>query len=79
MDPFDKGLTFAGSVELRHLELSDLQQFTTIAGLELPKGSIDVLASLTCKRNELTGGIKPILKNVEVEAADDKLGDQVKA
>ncbi len=79
MDPFDKGLTFAGSVELRHLELSDLQQFTTIAGLKLPKGSIDVFGSLTCKRNELTGGIKPILKNVKVEAADDKLGDKIKA
>lgn len=79
MDPFDKGLTFAGSVELHHLELSDLHQFTTIAGLTLPKGSIDVFASLTCKQNELTGGIKPILKNVKVESADNKLGDRIKA
>ena len=79
MDPFDKGLTFAGSVELKHLELSDLHQFTTIAGLTLPKGSIDVFASLTCKQNELTGGIKPILKNVKVESADNKLGDKLKA
>ncbi|HEX4461184.1 MAG TPA: hypothetical protein VIA18_24560 [Polyangia bacterium] len=79
MDPFDKGLTFAGSVELKHLELSDLHQFTTIAGLTLPKGSIDVFASLTCKQNELTGGVKPILKNVKVESADNKLGDKIKA
>ncbi|MDB4968101.1 MAG: hypothetical protein JWN44_3790 [Myxococcales bacterium] len=79
MDPFDKGLTFAGSVELRHLALADLHQFTTIKGLKLPEGSIDVFASVTCKRGNLTGGVKPILKNVKVEAADDKLGDKIKA
>jgi hypothetical protein len=79
MDPFDKGLTFAGSVELRHLALADLHQFTTIAGLKLPDGSIDVFASITCKRGVLTGGVKPILKNVKVTAADSGLGNKVKA
>ena len=79
MDPFDKGLTFAGSVELRHLALADLHQFTSIKGLTLPEGSIDMFASITCKRGELTGGVKPILKNVKVAAADDKLGDKIKA
>jgi hypothetical protein len=79
MDPFDKGLTFAGSVELRHMALADLHQFTTIAGLKLPEGTIDVFASVTCKRGELTGGIKPILKNVKVTAADDGLGNKIKA
>ncbi|HXU71781.1 MAG TPA: hypothetical protein VN947_20750 [Polyangia bacterium] len=79
MDPFDKGLTFAGSVELRHLALADLHQFTSIKGLKLPDGSIDVFASVTCKRGELTGGVKPILKNVKVAAADNKLGDKIKA
>jgi hypothetical protein len=79
MDPFDKGLTFAGSVELRNLALADLHQFITIAGLKLPEGTIDVFASVTCKRGNLTGGVKPILKNVKVEAADDKLGNKIKA
>ncbi|HEX6835360.1 MAG TPA: DUF748 domain-containing protein, partial [Polyangia bacterium] len=78
-DPFDKGLTFAGSAELRHLALADLHQFTKIKGLELPDGSIDMFASVTCKRGKLTGGVKPILKNVEVRAADSKLGDKIKA
>ncbi len=78
-DPFDKGLTFAGSVELRHLALADLHQFTKIKGLELPDGSIDMFASVTCKRGTLTGGVKPILKNVKVTAADNKLGDKIKA
>ena len=31
------------------------------------------------KRGVLTGGVKPILKNVKVKAADDKLGDKIKA
>jgi hypothetical protein len=79
LDPFDKGLTFAGSVELKHLALADLHQFTTIKGLTLPDGSIDVFASVTCKRGELTGGVKPILKNVKVAAADNGLGNKIKA
>jgi hypothetical protein len=78
-DPFDKGLTFAGSAELRHLALADLHQFTTIAGLKLPDGTIDMFASVTCKRGQLTGGVKPILKNVKVTSADNKLGDKIKA
>jgi uncharacterized protein DUF748 len=78
-DPFDKGLTFAGSAELRHLALADLHQFTTIKGLKIPDGQLDMFASVTSKRGELTGGIKPILKNAKVEAADDKLGDKIKA
>lgn len=79
MDPFDKGLTFAGSVELRHLALADVHQFTSIKGLTLPEGSIDLFASVTCKRGVITGGVKPILQNVKVKAADDKLGDKIKA
>ena len=78
-DPFDKGLTFAGSAELRHLALADLHQFTTIKGLKIPDGQIDMFASITCKRGMLTGGIKPILKNVKVEAADNGLGNKIKA
>jgi hypothetical protein len=78
-DPFDKGLTFAGSAELRHLQLDDLYDFTHIAGLKVPDGSIDLFASFTCKRGEVTGGVKPILKNVKVAAADKGLGDKIKA
>jgi hypothetical protein len=79
VDPFDRGLTFAGSAEIRHLQLSDLHQFTTIKGLTLPEGKLDVFASVTCKRGEVTGGVKPILENVKVKAADDKLGHKIKA
>ena len=78
-DPFDKGVTFAGSVELRHLALADLHRFTTIKGLTLPEGSMDLFASVTCKRGTITGGIKPILKNVKVAAADSGLGNRIKA
>ena len=38
-----------------------------------------MFASVTCKRGTLTGGVKPILKNVKVAAADNKLGDKIKA
>ncbi len=79
LDPFDQGVTFAGSAELKHMQLSDLYQFTKIKGLSITDGKIDVFASLTCKRGALNGGVKPILTNVHVEAADDKIGDKVKA
>ncbi len=79
LDPFDKGYTFAGSAELRHLALADLRQFTAIGGLKIPEGSLDLFVSVTCKRNQLTGGVKPILKNVKVEAADKSLGSKLKA
>jgi hypothetical protein len=65
IDPFDKGITFAGSAEVRHLEMSDLEQFTKIKGLSISKGTIDVFASLTCKRGQLNGGVKPIMKNLD--------------
>ena len=79
MDPFDKGITFAGSAELKHLQLADVYEFTKIKGLSIPEGKIDVFASVTCKRGLLTGGIKPILTGVNVEAADGKLGERIKA
>jgi len=79
MDPFDKGLTFAGSAELKHIKLADLYDFTKIKGLSITNGSMDVFASVTCKRGALNGGVKPILTNVHVEAADGKIGDKIKA
>ncbi len=79
VDPFDRGLTFAGSAELRHMRLSDLHQFTSIKGLTIPSGELDLFASLTCKRGVLTGGIKPVAKNLQIKAADPKLGDRIKA
>jgi len=38
-----------------------------------------MFASVTCKRGTLTGGVKPILKNVHVEAPDSGLGTKIKA
>ncbi len=79
VDPFDKGLTFAGSAELRHMQLSDLHQFTSIKGLSIPSGELDVFASLTCKRGLLTGGIKPVAKNLKIKASNTNLGTRIKA
>jgi uncharacterized protein DUF748 len=79
-DPFDRGLTFACSAELRNLELSDLYQFTKAEKLAMPRGSIDVFVSLASRRGKLRGTVKPFLKNVTVEAAGNAgLGDKIKA
>src|SRR5581483_2446430 len=79
VDPFDKGLTFAGSAELKKMQLADLHQFTSIKGLTIPEGQLDLFASITCKRGDLTGGVKPILTNLKVKSADSSLGNKLKA
>ncbi|MEO6951154.1 MAG: hypothetical protein ABI321_05010 [Polyangia bacterium] len=79
IDPFDKGLTFAGSAEVKHLELADLYDWTKIKGLSITDGNMDTFLSVTCKRGVIEGGVKPVLRKVHVEASDGKLGDRIKA
>lgn len=79
LDPFDKGYTFSGSVELKHQNLLDFYDWTKIKGLSITKGTADAYVTLNCKRGKLSGGIKPILKDVHVDASDDKFIDRIKA
>jgi hypothetical protein len=79
VDPFDKGYTFAGSAELKHLKLTDLYEFTQIKGLSITRGEMDCYASVTSKRGVINGGVKPILTNVHMEAADGKFSERIKA
>jgi hypothetical protein len=79
LDPFDEGYTFAASLELHHQKLTDLYDWTKIKGLSITRGTIDAYATLDCKRGKLTGGIKPLVENVHVDASDDKFVDRIKA
>jgi hypothetical protein len=71
-DPFEKGLTFSGRAAIVGLETSELYRFIEPATkLQAPEGTIDIFVEFDCRNGQLTGGVKPVLKNVKVRP-DDK-------
>jgi hypothetical protein len=79
-DPFAKGLTFAGRTALEHLELRDLHAFMAEkTDLQARKGTLELFAEFQAKDGKLTGGVKPVLKNVEIGPSDQGLLDRLKA
>ncbi|HEY8924333.1 MAG TPA: DUF748 domain-containing protein [Polyangia bacterium] len=72
VDPFEHGLTFSGRVALVGLRTADLYRFIEPAtDLQAPEGSVDMFIEFDCRNGELTGGVKPVLKNVKIRP-DDK-------
>jgi hypothetical protein len=80
MDPFAKGLTFSGKAALRDLDLRELYAFTADrSDLRATQGRVDLFVDVRARGGELTGGVKPILRDVEVASAKRDLGDKIKA
>ena len=80
VNPFAKQLAFAGNSALRGLKVAELHDFEKAAAdVETPEGTIDVFVEFKASDGYLTGGVKPVLKNVEVRPAKDDLGTQLKA
>jgi hypothetical protein len=79
-DPFEKGLTFSGRAAVVGLETAELYRFMEPATkLQAPRGTIDVFVEFDCRNGELTGGVKPVLKNVEIRPGDGNLWTLLKA
>jgi hypothetical protein len=79
-DPFEKGLTFSGRAAVVGLETAELYRFIEPATkLQAPRGTIDVFVEFDCRNGELTGGVKPVLKNVEIRPGDKNLWTTLKA
>jgi len=80
-DPWaSRGLTFAGQTSLRGLAVDDLYGLVTPqAELKPTKGTVDMFAEYRATDGALTGGVKPVLKDVEVSAAHADLGNRLKA
>ncbi|HSY41577.1 MAG TPA: hypothetical protein VLA79_18690, partial [Polyangia bacterium] len=71
-DPFEKGLTFSGRAAVVGLQTAELYRFIEPATkLQAPEGTIDIFVEFDCRNGQLTGGVKPVLKNVKVRP-DDK-------
>ena len=66
-DPFEKGLTFSGRASVVGLQTAELYKFIEPATkMQAPHGTIDIFVEFDCRNGELTGGVKPVLKNVEI-------------
>jgi hypothetical protein len=79
-DPFEKGLTFSGRAAIIGLQTSELYRFIEPASnMHAPHGTIDLFVEFDCRNGELTGGVKPVLKNVEIRADDKNLWTVLKA
>ncbi len=79
-DPFARPLAFAGRLEergWRMAELYDLIEPRT--KLQTPKGTLDLLASWKSREGRLSGGVKPLLKDVEVRPAEETFGVKLEA
>jgi hypothetical protein len=70
-DPFERGLTFSGRAAVVGLETSELYRFIEPATkLQAPQGTIDIFVEFDCRNGTLTGGVKPVLKNVKIRPSD---------
>jgi hypothetical protein len=79
-DPFAAPLKFDGELALRDWRLAELYALTAAAAdLQTPEGTIDVFAKFKGRKGAISGGVKPILKNVKVRPVGDDFGDKVKA
>ncbi len=70
-NPFEKGLTFSGRASIVGLETAELYRFIAPATkLQAPRGTVDIFVEFDCRNGELTGGVKPVLKQVEIRPAE---------
>ena len=69
-DPRAKDLNFDGKVSMQHLKVADLERLTTATTeLKATKGTIDLYAEFNAKHGLITGGVKPVLHDVELAPA----------
>ena len=79
-DPFASQLAFAGGFGVKGwkvAELFDLIQPAT--KVQTPQGTLDMFAEFKAAAGEISGGVKPVLKNVKVAPTEDNLGNKLKA
>ena len=79
-DTFASPLAFAGRFEVVGLRVAELYAFIEPkTKLQTPKGTLDLFAEFTAKDGRLNGGVKPVLKNVDVRPAEAGAWDHLKA
>lgn len=78
--PWEKGLNFSGKTALKGLALTDLSEFAAAkSDLKPTKGTFDLFVSFEVEKNQITGGVKPVLSNVDVAPEKPSLLDWLKS
>ncbi|HVR64778.1 MAG TPA: DUF748 domain-containing protein [Polyangia bacterium] len=73
-DPFASPLAMAGRFELHDLRVAEIYDFVEPrTKLQTPNGTFDLFAEFKVKNGRIDGGVKPLLKNVDVRPADSGL------
>jgi len=79
-DPLAHPLSFAGEASLVGLRASELYDFIAAkTDLQATQGTVDVFATFRSEKGLVSGGVKPVLKNIELSAADEDLWTRAKA
>jgi hypothetical protein len=79
-DPLAQSPTFAGKVALTDLKLKELAELAAAkSGVAPEKGTLDLFAQFRAARGAIEGGVKPVLKNVELESAEPGWVNALKA
>lgn len=77
---WEEGLSFSGEMELKGLALPDLYEFATAkADIKPIRGTFDLFTEFKAENNQITGGIKPVLHNVDVAPEDPTFLNQLKS
>lgn len=79
-DPLASPLSFAGQASVTGFRAAELYDFVAPkTKMQIPQGTIDVFAEFVSKKGIVTGGIKPVLKNLEIRPTESGLWDRLKA
>lgn len=79
-DPLTKKLTFAGQGELRDLRLVEIADLIGAkSGVEPAKGTFDLLVRFQAVDGAITGGVRPIVKGLDMKAHKGGIGPKLKA
>jgi hypothetical protein len=79
-DLFAKSVNLAGNAALRDWKVAELYELEKArTKLQTPKGTLDLFTEFKVRNGNISGGVKPVLKNVEVKPADEDFFTKVKA
>jgi hypothetical protein len=79
-DAWSNRLTFAGRMALKGFRLAELYDFIdATAKMQVPQGTVDLFVEFEARNGEISGGVRPVLKNVKIETTDDGLVERLKA
>jgi hypothetical protein len=78
-DPLASPLSFAGEVALRDFRADELYDFVAPKTGMKTDGTVDLFVSFESRHGAITGGIKPVLKDIDVNSVKEGVWDRLKA